>query len=132
MKNTIYFASLYMFLTSVVEGTLVEKVQNIVPAECKDKCNPWVASTIPCVENSGPLSLSYDKNLSNDFIFNGNKIGIYFCICSTDAIEKSSDCLDCLSTRYCLNPPLNVNTYKDVCNGKNTVSALMESTNSQC
>jgi hypothetical protein len=64
--------------------------------------------------------------------FSGDKISLYFCLCSSDAIDQGGACAGCLSNHYCLQPPLSIDTYSNVCNGNADLGSILEGTTSCC
>lgn len=103
----------------------------IIPQACKDSCAPWVASIGPCVEKSGNMTLVYSPDTGN-VDFDGNKIGLYFCLCQTSVVMTADPCLTCLSGHYCLTPAITGDNYKNVCNGNTDVESLVQSTSAGC
>ena len=112
--------SLYVFLYAIFTvcrgAALTDSINSLTPEACKDTCGIWTNITGPCVEKTGSMGGTYDP-VTGEFVFNGNEIAIFFCICSTEAIAKSEACLNCLTTKYCLQPPPTVDTYKGICDG---------------
>ena len=134
MNRSYHLLCLFMLLVVLRRtraGALTDSIYSLIPDACKDSCVAWNNSTMPCIENSGSMSGTYDP-VSGNFDFNGNKIAIYFCACSNDAIAKSATCLQCLSTRYCLTPALTSDTYKNVCSGTTSLQAVKDSTKATC
>jgi len=121
-----------IILCETVMAALSDSFSKLVPAACTDACASYINTVAPCLEKTGPMSLEYDNSVSTDFTFNGNKLGIYFCMCSNDAMGASSTCLDCLTNRYCLTPPLNIDTYKGACSGSTDVNTLLTNTKATC
>lgn len=116
--------TLMTFVHKCHGGAMTDSINSLTPETCRDSCAAWTNSTAPCVEGTGSLGGNYDP-VSGTFTFDGNKIAIYFCVCSTDAIAKSEACLNCLSGKYCFTPPLTLDTYKGICNGQGSLSSLM-------
>lgn len=116
---------------SVLAGSFTGRLTNIAPTACKDICGSWINSIGPCVENSGNISFVYDP-IGGNLDFSGDKISLYFCFCSNVAITTGGPCFECLSTHYCLTPPLNAITYDMICTGNIDISQLVGSTTAQC
>lgn len=110
--------------------SLINYVTKIVPDQCENRCYPWTNATINCVEQTGIMSLSYD--ISNGITFSGNKLGIYFCVCSEEAKIHAADCLQCISDAYCLQPPINGESYRGMCAGSTSLETLLDVTKSTC
>jgi len=123
MNLTILLVTLIVSLLSatITVADLTSTVYRLFPDQCREVCGQWSNSTVPCVENTGSLSLTYaDGSLS----FNGNKIGIYFCVCSSNAIVAGGDCMKCVSDRYCFSPAWTNDTYASLCNGDVSISDI--------
>ena len=125
----------YLFLllatTSVRAGALLDSLFSFVPAECQSACTSYLNSTAPCIEDAGNIGLTYDPKLGGTSV-QANKLSIYFCACSSGAIEKSVTCLDCVSAKWCLVPSLTSVNYNDVCNGQQSPNALFSSVSRTC
>jgi hypothetical protein len=121
----------YLFATLVAGESFTNTVNTIIPTACKDTCAPWVNLVGSCVEKSGNMTFNYDPSIGK-VDFTGNKIGLYFCLCSNDACTTGGTCATCISTHYCLSPALNVETYNNVCSGNTDISILIHGTTAQC
>ena len=128
-----YFLCIILSLLFALGRTasFTETVNSIVPSACKDSCLPWTNLIGPCVEKAGNMTFLYDPTVGT-VDFEGNKLSLYFCLCSNDARSTVGTCATCISNNYCLIPAVTGETYGNVCTGNGDIEMLVKETKAGC
>jgi hypothetical protein len=115
-----------LFFSQVIHAAaLTDTINRLTPETCRPRCQTWTNNTMPCIEQAGTLGFTYDP-VSGDVTFQGNKLALYFCLCSSGAIANSGQCLSCLSEKYNVEPAMDSDTYRDLCTGNLDLTELMQ------
>jgi len=124
------FITTILLFVQLACADLATYAHKIVPDQCEAQCQPFLDDTMGCIDKTGTMSITYD--MTNGIQFQGNKLDLYLCVCSDQAKGHSAECLQCVSNVYCLQPPVDSNTYNEMCLGNISIENLMNTIESKC
>lgn len=124
VSSIFYIFFFFQYVQYSHAAALNSFITNILPKSCETNCTLWKDKITTCVENlDTPIGISMNP-ISGETVFQGNKIGIYFCVCNSEAQSLSDTCLSCLNTNYCISPVLTIENYKNVCFSTESIDSL--------
>ena len=110
-----WFHFYWLYMVSMCAARLTDQLYGGLPNSCKDSCANWINGTTSCIENlDGNAHIDF-TGVSPSFQYHGSKLRLYSCVCTTDRIDSSTPCWQCLNELKCISPPVTVGDYKSIC-----------------